>query len=102
MLVHVYLGGLSNGDHPKAEFSFLGGGWQSGALYLHMHCTQAVTDNVYLISSKCKGSQTPVHRTQVPCSHIRSLVYRYSYRTNTGLLSYVNNNHHAAINGHST
>jgi len=36
-----------------------GGGWQSGALYMHMHCTQTVSDNVpvYPIYSKCKGSQ---------------------------------------------
>ena len=48
------------------------------------------------------GSQIPVYRTQAPCSHIRSLVYRYSYRRNTGLLGYVNNNHHATIYGHCT
>ena len=67
MLVHVYLGGLLNDDHHsdpiKADFFnfsifffYPGGRWQSGALYLYMHCTQAVPDNVYLISSKGKGS----------------------------------------------
>ena len=60
MLVHIYLGGLSNDDHhsdPRQVvffFFYPGGRWQSGAPY--MHCTQAVPDNVYLISSKGKGS----------------------------------------------
>ena len=38
-------------------FFIPGGGWQSGALYMHMHCTQTISDNVYSIYSKCKGSQ---------------------------------------------
>ena len=61
MLVHVYLGGLSNNDHhsnPRQNFFSPGEGWRSWALYLYMHCTQGVLDNVYLISSKCKESKS--------------------------------------------
>ena len=53
--------------------------------------TWAVSYNVYLY----KGSHILVYRTQAPCFHIRLFVYRYLYKTNTGLLDNVNNNHHA-------
>ena len=47
-------------------FFFPGGGWQSGALYLHIHCTQAVPDNVYLISSECKEVKSKNSSTLLP------------------------------------
>ena len=56
MLVHVYLGGLSNNDHHSDPRQFFLPQEEGGSLG-HFICichNQAVLDNVYLMSSKCK------------------------------------------------
>ena len=59
ILVHVYLGGLSNDDHhsdPRQNFLKKFFREEGGSLG-HSICichNQAVQDNVYLMSSKCK------------------------------------------------
>ena len=61
MLVHVYLGGLSNDDHhsePRQNF-FKNFFREEGGSLGHSICiyhNQAVQDNVYLMSCKEEGS----------------------------------------------
>ena len=68
MVVHVYLGGLLNKDdhsNPRQNTFFLGGGWQSGALYLHLHCTQAVPDQGGLDKLTCTQISDDVMPTEI-------------------------------------
>ena len=82
---HVDSNGLSNKRswHSTQGTLFSSGKGMVWDTYRYTHWTQAVSGNVYLISSSYTDKGSYIWFTelmQAPCSHIRSLVYRYSYK----------------------
>ena len=104
MLVHVYLGGLSNNDHhsePRQNFNFF---QEEGGSLGHSICichNQAVQDNVYLMSSKCK-EVNPSSQNSSTLFPYKVITVQIFIQNKTGLLGYVNNNHNNSITLHVT